>query len=733
MSLPALPDAGTLKGTSAFYQIEKTSGSFEYVAFSNVQTKSIDVKPLKEATKTDQIGNSVSITFTGIASTYVDDAGSSRTGVNSFYAPEFGSLSNPNDIRTRTSGVNTDAGAVEGILRILSSNRGRFLYKIGDTVLYDIAPRMTHAGSTLSGYAGSGSLVGLAVNQTPTVSASVSRIIGDGTVYVDVTVQFDYVRCTSESNRDSSQKYANNVKSLRWYYADDIDTTSWLTTRLFRGRLEVYDRDVNVQLLRYLVLPPLQLGFRRANIHLRESAAGMTLDFEGPDQDVYAVPPYPLSKWTGTTVVNFPRLLIGKADVSCDLSINAPKPTPKMLLVAWAMRIIDAKIHWYNSVSYGKSVFTTKFSIADKLEEQGIDMSVRLDFILPKVFSSQGRVFGQNPIIKTADAIFRNNLTFHPERRVYLGSEGPQQPEGPQNPYEPPWSSNDAPTLGHSRGIPLYDPQFTPYWFPSNHTLYGIFYCALQNPCDFHLNAPAFADPSNAPEAFPGKQNKKYGKGGRASGGGGERPDIGGDDAMLMPAPGDGQASLFPYTQYEIQTVMQTDMGIKTFSPMNNIKTLTGDNASRIIHQSNSPTETVTMLLDAKRMGRWPNGPNELSFKDPETGIYYICESVTTIASSAIQDALRSTTEYSLKAVVKYQLSRHHKHTEDKIVFTPPFIEEASQQDPNLASSLRAYYESKYSKSGLQFRPGGRTEDSGSTEPPPSDGGGGGDTPLPLY
>ena len=91
MSLPALPNAGTLKGTSAFYQIEKTSGSFEYVAFSNVQTKSIDVKPLKEATKTDQIGNSVSITFTGIASTYVDDAGSSRTGVNSFYAPEFDS------------------------------------------------------------------------------------------------------------------------------------------------------------------------------------------------------------------------------------------------------------------------------------------------------------------------------------------------------------------------------------------------------------------------------------------------------------------------------------------------------------------------------------------------------------------------------------------------------------------------------------------------------------------
>ena len=58
-------------------------------------------------------------------------------------------------------------------------------------------------------------------------------------------------------------------KYIRWYYADDIDTTSWLTTRLFRGRLEVYDRDVNVQLLRYLVLPPLQLGFRRANINLR--------------------------------------------------------------------------------------------------------------------------------------------------------------------------------------------------------------------------------------------------------------------------------------------------------------------------------------------------------------------------------------------------------------------------------------------------------------------------------
>ena len=729
MTLPTIPDQGILNGTSAFYQVHKHSSSFESVSFSNVQTRSIDVKPLRDASKTDQIGTSVKISFTAIASTFTDPNGFNRIGTSSFSEPEFGSLSDASDIRTKTTGASTNSGSVEQILRILSSNRGRFIYKIGNSVLYDVAPKMSHAGSVAAGYGGSGDQVGLAVNQTPIVTASVNKIIGNGTVYVDVNVEFDYIRCTGELNRDNSYRYRNNIKSLRWYYADNIDTTSWLTTRLYRGKLEVYDRDVNVQVLRHLVLPPLQIGFRRASIDLREAEDGMSLDFEVRDEEVYALPPTPLSHWRGSTTVNFPRLLIGKANVNCDLSINAPKPLPKIVMVAWALRIIDAKIHWYNSVSYGRSVFTTKFSVADKFEEHGIDMNVRLEFILPKAVKLEGAwaqgATAVNPIWDTLNAIYRNNLTYDPERRIHLGSSGYTQYEDMQDPNNPPWSSQDTDSLGHERGIPFYNPDKTTYWYPSRNSLKGIFYCSLQNPCQYSAPAPNF-DPSTiqASDNEGGEQGSSS-EGQYAGGGSGSDADIGGDDTMTLPGPGDGQSSSFPYTQYEIQTVMNTDMGIKTFSPMNNIKTLSGENASRIVHQSNAPTETVTMLLDAKRMGRWPNGPNELSFKDPRTGIYYICESVTTIASSAVQDALRGNVEYSLKAIVKYQLSRHHKYTEDKLVFTPPFIIEAAQEDPNLSNALRSYYESKYSKSGLQFRPGGKTEDSGSTEPPPSDGDGG--------
>jgi len=726
MALPVIPDQGVLNGTSAFYQIQKSGTVFEGVSFSRVQTRSIEVTPLRDAYKTDQIGNSVKISFTAVASAFVNDGDPNRLGKNTTLEPEFGHLSDYSDIRTKSSGATTDTGALEQILRVLSSNRGRFIYKIGDSVLYDVAPKVSHAGSTAAGYGGSGNYVGLAVNQTPVISASVEKIIGNSTVYINVNVEFDYIRCSGEMNRDSSYRYANNVKSLRWYYADDISTESWLTTRIYRGKLEVYDRDINVQLLRYLVLPPLQLGFKRANINLQESEDGMSLDFEVRDEEVYALPPAPLSHWRGSTTLNFPRLLVGKADVNCDLSINGPKPIPKLAMVAWAMRIIDAKIHWYNSVSYGRSVFTTKFAVADKFEEHGIDMNVRLEFVLPSMtVSGSGTPVGRNGIWESLNAVYRNNLTYDPARRIHLGNSGFQQYEDMQDPNNPPWSEQDTPSLGHERGIPFYNPQFTPYWYPSNHTLYGILYCALQTPCDFGVRSPAFVSPTVEPVKKQGKQGESFANGGYASGGEGAKPDIGGQDTMTLPSPGDGQDSLFPYTKYEIQTVMATDMGIKTFSPMNNIKTISGENASRIIHQSNAPTETVTMLLDAKRMGRWPNGPNELSFKDPKTGIYYICESVTTIASSAIQDSLRSNVEYSLKAVVKYQLSRHHKYTENKLVFTPPFITEAAQQDPNLSNSLRSYYESKYSKSGFQFRPGGKTEDSGSTEPPPTDGGGG--------
>jgi hypothetical protein len=82
---------------------------------------------------------------------------------------------------------------------------------------------------------------------------------------------------------------------------------------------------------------------------------------------------------------------------------------------------------------------------------------------------------------------------------------------------------------------------------------------------------------------------------------------------------------------------------------------------------------------------------------------------------------LRQTVEYSLRAVVKYQLSRNHRFDEDKRVFTPPFITEAAQDDENLDNSLRHYYQSEYSKSGFHFKPGG-DEDVGATEPPAGDG-----------
>jgi hypothetical protein len=713
MTLPILPDAGTLQGTSAYYQIQTSSNTLEHVSFSNVQTKSIDVKPLMEAMKTDQIGTSVEISFTAIASYFVTDGGSVRTGKYSGGIPEFGALiSNDEDIRSTRSASPTNTGDVERILRILSSNRGRFIYKIGQTILYDVSPAITHNGDLNSGYGGE-RYVGLAVNQTPIVEATVSKIIGNSTVYVDVKVKFDYMRCTGESNtRVQSQRWFYNVKSLRWYYADDIDATTWLTTRRYRGKLEVIDRTVNVQVMRYLVLPPLQMGFKRISINLEESQDGMSLEFEVVDQEIFAVPPWPVSDWDGGTTLSFPRLLIGKANVNCELSVKAPKWVRKFTLLAWAMRIVDAKIHWYNSISYAASCFTEKFSVSDTFKDNSINVNVNLSFILGAMQESATK-YGFNPIWSSLDATFNNNLTYEPGRTLGLGQF-----------YSAVYKGNSQ---GHRRGIKNYNPNSSAYWYPYSSTLSGIFRCALQHPCSSNIQPPGWYFPSESPQdSTPQPGTGQSSDENRA--GGGDRPEND-DSSMVLPSVSDEQESVrSPYTQYEIQTVMSTDMGIKTFSPMNNIKTLSGENASRIIHQSNAPTETVTMILDAKRLNRWPNGPNELSFKDEATGIYYICESVDTIASTAVNDALRKTVQYSLKAVVKYQLSRHHKHTEPKLVFTPPFLSDAVGQDPNLGNAMRQYYESKYSKSGLKFRPGG-DEDNGATEPPPTDGGGG-DTPI---
>ncbi|MEC7531228.1 MAG: hypothetical protein VYD10_03980, partial [Actinomycetota bacterium] len=447
------------------------------------------------------------------------------------------------------------------------------------------------------------------------------------------------------------------------------------------------------------------------------SQDGMSLDFEVVDQEIYAAPPWPISDWEGSTTVNFPKLFIGRAKVNSQLSVKAPKWVRKFTLLAWAMRIVDAKIHWYNSLSYSRSCFTERFSVSDSIKDNQIDINVDLSFILHAIRSENANT--TSPVWFSLDALFNNDLTLEEDRRLALGTF-----------YGQTFYKGDS--QGHSRGIQYYNPNRSLYMHPYNSTLAGIFRCALQHPCSSDLQDFGWYMPDE--KADDGAKQPSGGGRTEQDGGGSRQYPENHDVGMLLPAVPDEQSgpAVAPYTQYEIQTVMSTDMGIKTFSPMNNIKTLTGDDASRIIHQSNSPTETVTMILDAKRLNRWPNGPNELSFKDDRTNIYYICESVDIIANTEVSDALRGTVEYSLKAVVKYQLSRHHKHTEPKLVFTPPFITEAASQDPNLGNSLRRYYDANFNKSGLKFRPGG-DEDNGASEPPPSDGGGGGDTPLPLY
>ena len=433
----------------------------------------------------------------------------------------------------------------------------------------------------------------------------------------------------------------------------------------------------------------------------------MSLDFEIVDQETYGIPPHPISSWEGGTTISFPRLLIGKANVSTQLDIQAPPNVSKRLLAAWGLRIVDAKIHWYNSVSADKSVFTERFDIGDSYTDNKISIGVDLSFILPKS-SYDGYEVPSSGIFSTIDTILNNDLTYDEDRALSLVTKSDPKLEGP----------------GHVAGIPHYKPWYSPQWYPSNHTVFGIVYCALQNPCNGSLQKPSWQvddkpDPNQSPEG------DSYSSGQSSGGSGRQDPEAGEPIPALQL---DDQEKTFPYTKYEIQTIMSTDMALKTFSPMNNIKTLGGENATRIIHQSNAPTETVTLMLDAKRLNRWPNGPNELSFRDERTGIYYICESVDIIANTAVNDAMRTTVQYSLRAVVKYQLSRHHKYNEAKRVFTPPFISEAAQGDPNLENALRHYYEPEYSKSGLHFKPGG-DEDNGATEPPPTDGGGG-DTPI---
>jgi hypothetical protein len=746
------------RGTTLVYRVPKINQNGESERFtvcvSNCLTQMINVTPVYENTGADQIANEVSIELTGIVHGFGERTpgplGNYAMGLSGYGTSQFGVLDTADEAEKGRATARADRllGNLEKVLAALSQPRGHLQYSINDTIVYNIAPRTDAAGyDEHRDPAGDVEYTGLAIDQTPKIEASVVKVISDTSAHIKIKATFIYQSCNIENISDVEKaSERKQVKSLRWWYADDIDGNTWATRRMIRGRLEIYDReDLNVMTLRRLVLPPIEWGYRRDHIAIQEQNDGMAMDFEIIDVEAYAHAPFPASNWDGSTRMTFSPNLIGPIDIAAQIMLEAPIPRQtnvpgfnkhpvlfptKEHLIHLLINMLDAKLHWHKKIT-GGNVFTKQLNISESMKRNKVEASLGLQVTVESetVRNTAAEAEGASNFRKVIRAVFANDMSYSEDRRIGYPNAGGTPVKDTE------WGLlGKGQTLGHTNGISWYDRRLASYWQPHDGSLKGILKCALQNPCSYDPKNPndfTREDRSQVAENNNQNQEFNYDESGVTDTGakipsfyqqsprgfgsiiepGTEQDQR--NDSVYRSLSGETILSKLtasnnkPYFNYELATTYKMDNGLTAFPSKGptvgvpNGSQGNGALATTIAHYTRGATAEVTIELNASRMGEWPTTPTEQSWIDPETGIMYMCKNLQVTSTSVELDATGNHKMYHCGARVTYCLSRPPKWFEPLRIGAAPFISLETKVDPR----IDYYVKTLSRKSGARYVP----------------------------
>jgi hypothetical protein len=439
-----------------------TKIEYNDVLLSGVLTESISYDPVYDQTGCDLIGIHTRVVVTAYA--HASTVFPTIHGVNAVW----------------TSGVSPWPPALTAMFRKLSMPRRRFRMTVNNFTMFDILPTAVEGRIVVNEGEGGNMVVlipgqepvvqpidnedeeeTVACNPTPTgtglnqdiahgpkCSYQVMGIKGGQTAKCRFTFEFTTPLCENPA-------LIKDFLHLRYWIADDIDCTAWLTTRTYQGTFRVKGMQVDSHALaRQITLPPLQPGFRRTRINWSESPDHLTLNFTIVDIEQYNQAPSPATHWEGSYSVSMPQGNI-TAESTLQFRLWSHADIDKRDLFILAQRIIDIKLNYQEMINDHGSFVVMAQVWEEKLEANEVSCYVKIKH-LGKVkpdgtrdrFSMNVQPFGDKFLLgaplHTGASDFRQN----PARRMYDRKQA----------YLP---DNGLPPAGMA----------------------GIFICALQTPC----------------------------------------------------------------------------------------------------------------------------------------------------------------------------------------------------------------------------------------------------------
>lgn len=265
--------------------------------------------------------------------------------------------------------TDTNAAASEIAQRSLLPPRRPFVLRVGVTqgspdghVLLSALP-LEGAAST-----GSASISNRDVNNGPRCTQfNITQVTGNNIFRIEAEFEVCKVECNSEGLTPNNSR---GVLSNRWSCVDDIDQ-DFYTTRTYQGRLRMASASFSPHSFRDLVVPPLQMGMKRAQMQFAATPDGLHLDYTIVDREVAFSAPWPATSWAVRhTESTADHDMLGVAEISVFLA--GDRYVNKKTLIKIALQIVESRIIGEAAINrQQKQYLLEHLSVTDEIGERG--------------------------------------------------------------------------------------------------------------------------------------------------------------------------------------------------------------------------------------------------------------------------------------------------------------------------------------------------------------------------
>jgi hypothetical protein len=269
-----------------------TTATYNDIEFADVLVEDISQTPVYDQTGVDYLYTTVVVVFRGIVH-----------------------VTSPAQIGTDVSDI---GGGGSDLCLILNTPKRPFKLDIGGALWFDVIPGASALGLAPAGTA----LRRMDVNHGPKPTVTAYQIVGTRSVRITMSIEMAIPMCSDNANLPP-----NGVINFRFWTADSISCDTWLTNRVWRGRIRVRHAGYNPHVLRALA----------------EAEDALSLDFMVVDEEMYSVPPPPATYWDGHYTINVG--LGGNYYIeTVFVQLAGPKTVSRVDLYNLAHRIIESKI-----------------------------------------------------------------------------------------------------------------------------------------------------------------------------------------------------------------------------------------------------------------------------------------------------------------------------------------------------------------------------------------------------